>query len=65
MFGIGLGEAALILVVALILVRPEDLPGLARRLGQARASIRELFKAFGADEAEKSDSKEDRDDRLE
>jgi|GEM_PF-2269716 Sec-independent protein translocase protein TatA len=65
MFGIGLGEAAIILAVALLLVRPEDLPGLARRLGRIRASLKELLRAFNADEAEKSGSKEDRDDRLE
>jgi sec-independent protein translocase protein TatB len=34
MFGIGLGEIAVVLVVALVLIRPKDLPALLRKAGR-------------------------------
>lgn len=35
MFGIGLWEILAILVVAVVLIRPRDLPGVLRRVGRA------------------------------
>jgi Tat protein translocase TatB subunit len=46
MFGIGLGELIVILIVALVIVGPGDLPKVARAIGRilksARKAVREL-----------------------
>ena len=57
MFGLSMGELALVGVVALIVIGPKDLPGMFRTLGQftgkARAMAREFSRAMdaAADEA--------------
>ena len=57
MFSLGSGELLLILLVALIIVGPKDLPKVARKLGiwyrKARDMYREFKKETGLDEAEK------------
>ena len=50
MFGIGLGEFILVLIVALIALGPEKLPGMAKALGKALGEFRkageEVKKSF-------------------
>ena len=40
MFGIGLGEAVVIFVVALLVFGPEKMPGIARAVGRAMGELR-------------------------
>ncbi|MBI5018553.1 MAG: twin-arginine translocase subunit TatB [Deltaproteobacteria bacterium] len=40
MFGLGFGEMLLILAVALVVIGPKKLPGLARTLGRGLAEVR-------------------------
>jgi len=42
MFGIGLGELAVILVAIVILVNPKDLPALFRKAGRLWSELRSL-----------------------
>jgi Sec-independent protein translocase protein TatA len=42
MFGIGLGEIAVVLAVALVLIKPEDLPALFRRAGRLWGELRAM-----------------------
>jgi sec-independent protein translocase protein TatB len=42
MFGIGLGELALILVVAVVLVNPKDLPAFFRKAGKLWGELRSM-----------------------
>lgn len=42
MFGIGLGEIALVLVAALVLISPKDLPALVRRAGRLWGELRAM-----------------------
>ena len=41
MFGLGIGEFVLVLVVALIVLGPKQLPKVARQLGRATRGIQE------------------------
>jgi Tat protein translocase TatB subunit len=54
MFGIGIGELAVVLGVALIVVGPEDLPKIARWLAKAlkmaRNSVKQLMDTINMDE---------------
>lgn len=43
MFGIGFGELLVILVIALVVVGPERMPDLARRLGLAIRDVRRMY----------------------
>jgi len=43
MFGIGFWEIVVIAVVALIFVRPADLPGLARKAGAIVSRLRKAY----------------------
>ncbi len=43
MFGIGFGELLIILVIALVVVGPERMPDLARRLGIAIRDVRRMY----------------------
>jgi Tat protein translocase TatB subunit len=53
MFGIGMGEFILILLVAFLVVGPKDLPKLARALGRliksARRAVKDLNDAIDAE----------------
>jgi sec-independent protein translocase protein TatB len=42
MFGIGLGEIALVLVAAIVLINPKDLPALFRRAGRLWGELRAM-----------------------
>ena len=57
MFNIGLGEIVIVLVVAFVIVGPDDLPRVARWLGRnlrkLRLFIRDIKKETGWDEVEK------------
>ena len=57
MFNIGFGEIMLVLVVAFVIVGPDDLPKVARWLGRnlrkLRLMLRELKQETGWDELEK------------
>ena len=57
MFNIGLGEIVIVLVVAFVIVGPDDLPKVARWLGRnlrkLRVFIRDIKKETGWDEIEK------------
>jgi len=46
MFGIGISEILLVLVVALVVIGPKRLPGLARILGRGLAEIRRASDEF-------------------
>ena len=46
MFGIGGAELLIILVVALLVLGPEKLPGLARTLGKAMGDLRRMSTDF-------------------
>ena len=43
MAGIGAGEALIILLVAFVIVGPEDLPKAARRIGRIIRTVRSSF----------------------
>lgn len=49
MFGLGMPELILILIVALLLFGPKRLPDLGRSLGRAIASFKEGLKEGGID----------------
>lgn len=49
MFGIGFSELVLILIVALVVVGPERLPGLARQLGTVVRDLRRMYANLRAD----------------
>ena len=55
MFNIGFAELMLILLVAVVIVGPKDLPKIARALGRGVRSLQQLFDDFkeevGLDEA--------------
>ena len=63
MFGLGIWEIALILVVALLVLGPEKLPKVARQLGRG---MRELRKAAGEFQTNlaAADSNNDKDDDI-
>lgn len=42
MFGIGLGEIAVVLVAAVVLINPKDLPVLFRKAGRLWGELRDL-----------------------
>ncbi len=46
MFGIGLPELIIIMAVALIVVGPEKLPGLARSLGKGMIELKKAVNSF-------------------
>lgn len=65
MFGFGLSEIVIIMIVILVLIKPKDLPGIARKAGKIYATvIRQLngikrsFKEF-SDEIETLSSSEE------
>ena len=49
MFGIGFSELVLILIVALVVVGPERLPGLARQLGTIVRDLRRMYANLRSD----------------
>jgi Tat protein translocase TatB subunit len=57
MFGIGMGELFLILIVAFLVVGPRDLPKLARALGRlvksARRAVKDISETIDAESLEK------------
>ena len=65
MFNIGIGELLIVLVVAFVIVGPDDLPKVARWLGRAvkqlRGLLREVKQETGWDEIEReiNDTKSD------
>ena len=63
MFGLGVGEIVVILVVALIFIGPKKLPGLAKGLGKG---VREFQNALGGitDQIKNPSSNSDQSDRL-
>ncbi len=57
MFGIGLPELVVILVIALIVIEPQKLPGIAKTLGKAFAEFKratEEIKSSVKDDIEKA-----------
>ena len=63
MFGLGVGEIVVILVVALIFIGPKKLPGLAKGLGKG---VREFQNALGGitDQIKNPSSNSDQNERL-
>lgn len=45
MFGIGLSEIFVVFVVLILFVKPEDLPGMIRKLGELYAQIQRMYYA--------------------
>ena len=43
MFGIGFGEILIVLLIAIIFVRPEDLPKLLRSAGRLYGQLKKLY----------------------
>jgi len=58
MFGIGIWEIVVILVVVMIFVRPDDLPGLARKAGVIVGRLRKAYHDL-TDMIKMPDDKED------
>ena len=61
MFGIGMPELLIIMVIALVVIGPQKLPDLARSLGKGLAEFKratEDFKQNIEDEAKATDEKE-------
>ena len=46
MFGLGIGEFVLVLVVALLVLGPKQLPKLARQLGRATREFKRAARGF-------------------
>lgn len=46
MFGLGLFEIILIFIIALLVIKPEDLPKLLRSVGQIYGQLRRLYWSF-------------------
>ena len=54
MFGLGLGEIAVIAIVALIFIKPEKMPDMLRQAGRLFGKLQQLANSF-KEEIEKSD----------
>ena len=48
MFGIGFSELALIVLVVIVLIRPDDLPAFFRKAGRAYAEIKKAYDEIAA-----------------
>lgn len=46
MFGIGTPEFLLIAFIAFVLLKPEDLPGMMRKLGEAYGQVLRVYNRF-------------------
>ena len=44
MFGIGFGEILIVLLIAIIFIRPEDLPKFLARAGRLYGQIKRMYK---------------------
>ncbi len=60
MFGIGLSEFILVLIVALIALGPEKLPGMAKALGKAFSEFRKAGEEVKKSFAEAASSAEEK-----
>jgi sec-independent protein translocase protein TatA len=60
MFGLGMPELVLILIVALLLFGPKRLPDLGRSIGRAIASFKEGLKEGGQEPDDKKSSDGDK-----
>ncbi len=45
MFGVGLSEIFLVFLVLILFVKPEDLPGMIRKIGEFYAQIQRMYYA--------------------
>lgn len=61
MFGIGTPEFLLIGLIAFMLIKPEDLPGMIRKAGELYGKVLRMYHAFLDEMAAFEDSLKDRD----